>query len=98
RFSYRVVVACYGRKRQLLERWFPSRLAPAGASAEAAALAMAAVLAAIASIGNAAGSPSASSRDLKMLQQMITSPLVERIIVGALLRIATGAGRRLGEG
>ncbi|RDB41726.1 hypothetical protein DU490_16930, partial [Halomonas sp. DQ26W] len=52
----------------------------------------------VAGTGNTAGSPAPSSRDLKILQQMITSPLVERVAVGALLRIATGAVRRLGGG
>ncbi|RDB43694.1 hypothetical protein DU490_05840 [Halomonas sp. DQ26W] len=75
-----------------MERCSASRLAPPGAAAEAGTPVMAA------NVGNTAGSPAASSRNLKILQQMITSPLVERVAVGALLRIATGAVRRLGGG
>ncbi|RDB41754.1 hypothetical protein DU490_16760 [Halomonas sp. DQ26W] len=76
----------------MLERWFPSRLAPAGALAEAETPVMAA------NVGNTAGRPAASSRDLKMLLQNGVAPSVERIIVGALVPIATGAARRLGGG
>ncbi|RDB44367.1 hypothetical protein DU490_02000, partial [Halomonas sp. DQ26W] len=47
--------------------------------------------------GNTAGRPAASSRDLKILQQRV-APLVERIVVGALVSIATGAARRPGGG
>ncbi|RCV89362.1 hypothetical protein DU505_09955 [Billgrantia montanilacus] len=50
-------------KKPLLERRSASRLAPVGALAGPLALAM------VASTGNTAGSPSASSRDLKMLLQ-----------------------------
>ncbi|RDB42838.1 hypothetical protein DU490_10645 [Halomonas sp. DQ26W] len=104
-----------GMKKQLLERWFPSRLAPSGALAEAETLAV------VAGIGNTAGSPSASSRDLKILQQRRGAvggedrcrsaalhrdwrrqaprrrpPWHEKAAVGALVPIATGAGRRPG--
>ncbi|RDB41848.1 hypothetical protein DU490_16180 [Halomonas sp. DQ26W] len=47
----------------MLERRFASRLAPPGALAEATALAMVVVM------GNPAGRPAVSSRDLKMLLQ-----------------------------
>ncbi|MCE9661854.1 hypothetical protein LY622_00205, partial [Halomonas sp. M5N1S17] len=54
--------AVWQRRRieSLLERRSASRLAPSGASAEAATLVV------IASAGNTAGSPSASSRELKL--------------------------------
>ncbi|WP_220270486.1 hypothetical protein, partial [Halomonas sp. DQ26W] len=67
-----------------MERWFPSRLAPPGAPAEATALAV------IANMGNTAGSPSASSRDLKILLQGGSRLLwQEKAAVGALVSIAT---------
>ncbi|RCV91943.1 hypothetical protein DU505_02430 [Billgrantia montanilacus] len=54
-------------------------------------------------LGDTAGSPSATSRrylgpELKLLQQFFLSPLEEKTAVGALVPIATGAGRRLGVG